>query len=213
MNWRLASRLSVITLAILVTIAIILIQNNRDAASSINGTLSSTSASGIPGLQGTTLGGTPAPNFTLTDQYGKQVSLSQFKGEPTVLTFMYTHCPDECPLTTAKLHTVMQSLGSQAHHVAVLVVSTDPKGDTEQAALNFSKAHQMQNYWYYLVGTQQTLSPVWSSYNTYVQSNNGAVSHGLGLYILDKQGREQLFLNNNFTPAQVTADLKTLLKA
>src|SRR5207245_9916824 len=92
-------------------------------------------------LQGSHTGSVPAPNFSLIDQSGKQVSLSHFKGKPVVLTFLYTHCPDVCPLTAEKLHTVMQNLGSNAQNVAVLAVSLDPKGDTPASVLNFSQVH------------------------------------------------------------------------
>src|SRR6185312_7662043 len=83
----------------------------------VSGTSSATNPSG---LRGTDLDGVPAPGFTLTDQCGKQVSLSPFKGKPVVVTFMYTHCPDVCPLIAEKLRTVMQGLGSDAQKVAIL---------------------------------------------------------------------------------------------
>ncbi len=207
MNWRLASRLSVITLAILVILLISVFQLRHSASPA-------TSAStGASGLQGTDLNSTPAPDFRLTDQFGKQVSLSQFKGKPVVLTFMYTNCPDQCPLTANKLHSTMQLLGNASSNVGILAVSTDPQRDNVAAALKFSKAHSMQDYWHYLVGSRNQLSPVWTSYNTYAQViNQQTVSHSLGLFVIDKQGNERVFLDNDFTPPQLAADLQTLLK-
>jgi protein SCO1/2 len=163
-------------------------------------------------LQGIDLGNTPAPDFRLTDQFGKSISLSQFRGQPVVLTFLYTHCPDLCPLTAEKLHTVMQNLGSNAQSIAVLAVSVDPQRDTVEAAFNFSKAHKMQDYWHYLIGTQQTLTPIWSSYHVFAQAAQQTVNHTLPVYLIDKQGREQVYLDNDFTVPQLTADLKILLK-
>ena len=210
-NWRLASRLSVVTLALLVVVLVTLLQHRYSSAPALpgNSSASNTSASG---LQGVDLGGQAAPDFRLTDQFGQQVALSQFKGKPVVLTFLYTSCPDQCPLTAEKLHTVMQSLGADAQKVAVISVSTDPKHDTVAAALDFSRKHSMQDYWHYLVGTQDTLSPIWNAYNVYVQAQQQTVNHGLGLYVIDKQGNERVFMDNDFTPAQLTANLKTLLK-
>lgn len=205
MNWRLASRLSVITLAILVVIVVTLLQHN------LSGT-SQDKTTNTTGSQGTDLGKTPAPGFTLTDQNGKQVSLAQFKGQPVILTFLYTHCPDLCPLTAEKLHTVMLNLGSDAHKVAVLAVSTDPARDTTDAALNFSKAHQMQDYWHYLIGTQNSLSPVWSAYNIFAQAQTQTVNHTVAIYVIDKQGRERTYFGNEFTASQLTANLQQLLK-
>ena len=202
MNWRLASRLSVITLAILVIIVVTVIQQHH-----------STDVPDRSSLQGTDLGGIPAPNFRLTDQFGNQISLQQFKGKPVVLTFLYTHCPDVCPLTAEHLHSAMLELGKDAHNVAVLAVSTDPKRDDVASAMQFSQQHQMTDYWHYLVGTQEQLSPVWANYSIYAQTQQENVNHSMAIFVIDKQGHERVFLSSNdFTPAQLTADLKTLLK-
>src|SRR5438270_2445132 len=116
MSWRLASRLSVITLALLVVlvVAIFSLRNGAGAPAASNPVASQS------GLQGTDLGSEPAPDFHLRDQFGKPVSLSQFKGQPVVVTFLYTHCPDICPLIADKLHSTMQALGNSANHVVVL---------------------------------------------------------------------------------------------
>ncbi|HZR39117.1 MAG TPA: SCO family protein [Ktedonobacteraceae bacterium] len=209
-NWRLASRLSVITLAILVVILVTLLQHKNTTTSSPS--IPSDTAASSSGLQGSDLGGQPAPDFVLTDQYGKQVSLAQFKGKPVVLTFLYTHCPDVCPLTAEKLHSTILDLGNDAQNVAVLAVSTDPKRDTMQSALDFSKAHGMQNYWHFLIGTEQKLAPIWSDYSIYAQAQQQTVDHSLAIYVIDKQGRERVYLGNDFIPTQLANNLKTLLK-
>lgn len=208
-SWRLASRLSVVTLALLVVL-IVAIFSLRNGVGTSTASNPSTSQSG---LQGTDLGSIPAPDFRLTDQFGKPVSLSQFKGRPVVVTFLYTHCPDICPVIADKLHSTMQALGSNANHVAVLAVSMDPKGDTIPAALNFSKVHKMVNYWHFLVGTQVELSPVWSDYSVDAQAatSAGVVTHSSYIYVIDKEGRERVLLDDNFTPQQLTADLTVLL--
>lgn len=213
MNWRLASRLSVVTLAILVVVIVSIFSANKQAGGEKASTSSTTSTSSQ--LQGTDLGGSPAPNFQLKDQNGKQISLTQFKGKPVVLTFLYTHCPDVCPLTAEKLHASMQQLGGSASNVGILAVSTDPVRDTEQAAQNFSKTHRMTDYWHYLIGSHGQLSPVWSSYRVYAQPvdpKNGTVMHSAAVFVIDKQGNERVFLGDNFTSDQLTKDLQTLLK-
>jgi len=129
-----------------------------------------------------------------------------------VLTFLYTNCPDQCPLTAEKLHATLQDLGSAAKNVQMLAVSTDPARDTTSAALKFSQAHRMQDYWHYLVGKRDQLAPIWSAYGIYAQPVQQTVNHSLGLYIIDKQGNERVFLANDFTPAQLAADLQVLIK-
>jgi len=211
MNWRLASRLSVVTLAILVVLVVMIYQQRHIAPS---GTVSGNSVvTNTSSLQGTDLGNSLAPNFSLTDQFGKQVSLADFKGKPVVLTFLYTNCPDECPLTAEKLHSTLQELGNAAPNVGILAVSTDPARDTTSAALKFSQSHRMADYWHYLVGPKSKLAPIWSAYSIYAKAAaQQTVDHSLGLYVIDKQGHERVFLGNDFTPGQLAADLQVLLK-
>ena len=209
MSWRLASRLSVVTLALLVVLVVAFysLHNNTSVPAATTPGIENS------GLQGTDLDSTLAPDFRLKDQFGRQISLSQFKGHPTVLTFLYTHCPDVCPLVADKLHIVVQSLGKDAPHVAILAVSMDPKGDTISAALNFSRVHKLVNSWHFLVGTLNQLAPVWSGYTVDAQAatSAGTVTHSTFVYVIDKEGRERVLLDDDFTSTQLTSDLKILL--
>jgi protein SCO1 len=103
-------------------------------------------------------------------------------------------------------------LGNAAPNVGVLAVSTDPARDTTSAAMKFSQSHRMQDYWHYLVGSKSKLAPIWSAYSIYAQPQQQTVNHSLGLYVIDKQGHERVFLGNDFTPGQLAADLQVLLK-
>lgn len=210
MNWRLASRLSVVTLALLVVLTVaVLGLRNATGAPAVGSSFSPTASSG---LQGTDLGGVRAPAFQLHDQFGRLVTLAQFAGKPVVLTFMYTHCPDVCPIMAERLHSVMVGLGADAQRVAVVAISVDPRGDTVASALNFSQVHYMTDYWHFLVGTHEELSPVWTAYAIDAQPVAATASmHTAILYVIDKQGRERVLLDQDFTTAQLSGDLKTLL--
>lgn len=209
-NWRLASRLSVVIMAILVVLIITLVQIQRGQSQASNISNPTSSGTGTTDSQ-IDLGGTPAPDFTLTDQNGQRISLRQFRGKPVVLTFLYTHCPDVCPLTAEHIHTTLQQLGNRAQDVAVLAVSTDPQRDTPAAAQSFSQAHNMTQYWHYLIGSQQQLSPVWSSYNIYVQAQKKEINHSMAVFVIDQQGKERTYFDNTFTAEQLTANLQKLL--
>ncbi len=199
MNWKLASRLSVITFALLVLIVIVVVQQQRSVAQGENMST------------GTDLGSAPAPDFHLTDQNGQQVSLSQFRGKPVVLTFLYTHCPDVCPLTAEHLHSTLVKLGSDANKVAIIAISTDPRRDDRDAVEAFSRAHNMQNSWHFLMGKEEELAPVWSAYSIYARQQQEKVAHSFAVYVIDKQGHEHSFLSEDFTPDQLVSTLKPLL--
>ncbi len=76
-------------------------------------------------------------DFTLTDQHGQSISMSDLRGKPVLLFFGYTHCPDECPTTLANLAQVHQKLGAQADAVQVVFISVDPQRDTPQVMADY----------------------------------------------------------------------------
>ena len=164
-------------------------------------------------LQGTALGGQAAPNFTLTDQNGARVSLADLRGHPVVLTFFFTHCSDECPLTASKFQRVLKDSGSQLQNVRWVAVSTDPAGDTPRAATDFVATHGLTGTLRYLIGTQAELSPVWAAYSVAVEDGgmaSGGVQHTGGVWLIDAEGREQIYLDAAFDPRALAADLKIL---
>jgi protein SCO1 len=148
------------------------------------------------------------------------VTLTQFKGMPVVVTFFYTHCPDLCPLVATKIHIALVGLGEEAQHVAILAVSVDPQHDTPASVLSFSQAHELEGYahYHYLLGSRPTLTPVWKSYAvegiapTAQVEDMKTMSHTSILYLIDQQGHERALLDSDFTPSQLTANLKVLLQ-
>lgn len=152
----------------------------------------SAAGNATPKMYGTVLGGNPAPDFRLTNQFGAAVSLSEQRGKVVVLTFLYTHCPDACPLTAIWLRRIHGQLGSAAQDVTILAVSVDPEGDTRQAVYEFSERFEMLERWSYLVGTQAELEPVWRSYYIGVlpdPTHHSETMHNAPLYLIDREGR------------------------
>ena len=64
----------------------------------------------------------PTPDFALRDSLGRRVRLSEFRGKAVLLTFIYDHCPDVCPLIVGNLHTALVKLGSQASKVQIVAI-------------------------------------------------------------------------------------------
>ncbi len=177
----------------------------------IHAHLADTQAS--PQLAGTDLGGTSAPGFALTDQTGAHITLGALRGRPVVLAFFYTHCTDDCPLTAEKFRSASSQLGAQAGQVAWIAVSIDPVGDTPASATAFVRAHGLQGRLDYLLGTQQQLAPIWQAYHISVAPGaNGEIDHTPVVYLLDRQGRERILLDDaTFTPGQLANDLRAFL--
>jgi protein SCO1/2 len=80
------------------------------------------------------------PDCRLADQHGRVVHLAGLNGKVVLLTFLYTHCPDVCPLTASNLNAALLRLGPDRHAVEVLAVSVDPAGDTPNAVASRERA-------------------------------------------------------------------------
>lgn len=105
-----------------------------------------------------------APAFTLKNQFGQSISLRQYRGKAVLLTFVYVHCPDVCPLITAALKTTRQKLGVDASKLQVIEISVDPVGDTVPDVKKYLSERGVLHSFQYLVGTRKQLAPVWAKY-------------------------------------------------
>lgn len=165
-------------------------------------------------LKGTDLGKDPAPNFQLNDSQGAPVALSDYRGKVVVLTFLYTNCPDECPLIASKLRSVATQLGDSMKQVAYVAISVDPANDTPIAVQEFLQTHLLDGQMRYLIGTQAQLEPVWNAYYVGTSTNTSSVAgvaHSTRTIIIDKQGNERIELGSTFSPADAVFDVRALL--
>jgi cytochrome oxidase Cu insertion factor (SCO1/SenC/PrrC family) len=136
-----------------------------------------------------------APAFTLTDQFGKKVSLSSFRGKVVVLTFNDPLCTTICPLTTTALLHAKELLGPAASDVQLLGVGANPEATQVKWVRDYSRVHQMTNKWRFLTGSLPALRRVWREYYIDAAVMNGAIDHTPATYVIDQRGREsRLFL-------------------
>lgn len=177
-----------------------------------------------PPLQGAVLTPpVPAYDFRLADQDGRGVSFSSFRGKVVALTFLYTHCPDICPLIADQMRATYQRLGNLTNRAAFVAVSVDPNGDTPAAIREFLKTHRVEGILTYLHGSFAQLRPVWAHY--YVgsdarevnpeavaasQPTTQQVGHTAIVYVIDPKGEIRAFLPGNFDPKDLEADLRIL---
>jgi len=167
-----------------------------------------------PALAGTELGATDAPDFTLTDGVsGHAVTLSAQRGQVVALTFLYTTCPDVCPLTATRFRASQAELQGDSSRVTFIAVSVDPDRDTPKAVQDFSASHGLNSNWYYLVGGRTQLSPVWAAYGIGVQAGSSTVTHNDAVYLIDARGRERVLLHSEDLATALTNDLRALLKS
>jgi protein SCO1/2 len=158
-----------------------------------------------------------APAFTLKDQFGKPISLKDYRGKAVLLTFLYVHCPDVCPLITAALRTTIDKLGANAGKVQVIAISVDPVGDTTKDVRKYLSERGVLHRFEYLVGTHKELAPVWDEYHIQAvpdKSLGREVGH-TGIVIgIDGTGKERTYYPSTpLKPAWMIHDVPLLAKA
>ncbi|MGH7665768.1 MAG: SCO family protein [Candidatus Dormibacteria bacterium] len=134
-----------------------------------------------------------APNFTLTDQWGKQISLSQFRGRVVLLAFVDPECTTICPLTTEALVQAVRQLGPAASRVRILGIAANPIQHSVADVRAYSKAHGllMLNSWDFLTGSLGQLQKVWRAYSVYVAAVKNNIDHDPITYVIGPGGWEQ----------------------
>jgi len=138
--------------------------------------------------------GTPlnsvAPAFTLTDQFGRKVSLSAFRGKVVVISFNDPQCTTICPLTTTAMLEAKKKLGPAAADVQLLGVAANPVATQVKWVRAYSQAHGMLHKWLFLTGSLPKLKGVWSAYGIGAAVVQGAIDHTPATFVVDPQGRE-----------------------
>jgi cytochrome oxidase Cu insertion factor (SCO1/SenC/PrrC family) len=167
---------------------------------------------------GSPVGGLPAPDFRLLNQFGQPMSLSQFRGKVVVLSVQDSECTTVCPLTAHSMLEAKQMLRAAGSRVQLLGVDANPDATAVSDVLAYLRAHQMVNRWDFLTGTLAQLKATWSAYDIAVQIEQGQIDHTPALFVIDQRGREQkLYLTQTAyssvgQSAQVLADeLSSLL--
>jgi len=154
----------------------------------------------------------PTPDFSLTDQAGQKVSMANQRGKLVLLTFLYTNCPDVCPLITQNLNQALQMLGTERDDVRVLAVSVDPEGDTPKSVDEYAKAHHLLPEFHYLIGSRDELTKVWKAYDVAaVASDPELVDHTAYTMLVDQSGEGRVIYDSQVKAKDVVHDVRALL--
>jgi protein SCO1 len=165
------------------------------------------------GLQGLILSDRkPAPPLVLHNYTGRApVSLAQFHGKAVLVTFVYTHCPNVCPLIVSDLAAAKHSLGKEASRVEILAVTVDPRRDTPAAIGTFLSARDATGTMDYLLGSRAQLRRVWKAWDVAVETSHGLTDgHSSIVYGITASGRMAVVYPSTFTPAQIVHDVPLL---
>ena len=137
----------------------------------------------------------PAPGFTLTDQDGRVLSLSAFRGKVVVLEFMDPHCTDICPIVSDEFTGAYRDLGKLAGQVVFAAVNVNQYHSAVADVAAFSREHQLSSIpsWHFFTGSGPSLRAAWRNYNVAVQAPDpdADIVHSSVVYFIDPRGRER----------------------
>ncbi len=142
------------------------------------------------------------------------MSLATYRGKAVFVTFLYTHCPDICPLIASQLHNAITQLGSRASDVQLIAVSVDPRGDKPANVAKFLGEHQLTGEMQFLIGSAGELAPVWKAWGVGSSRDTGNpefINHSALVYGVSAKGKLTTIYAANLTPKEIVHDVPLLL--
>jgi protein SCO1 len=156
-----------------------------------------------------------APPFTLTSQDGAPVGLADLRGKVVALTFIYTACPDICPMLTQKMVDVQEALGAQfGAKIAFVSISLDPEHDTPEVLKDYAQFWGARlDGWSFLTGSPEAVRDVTRRYGVFfTKKEDGSVDHTQLTSLIDAGGEMRVqYLGARFDPEEFRRDLMSLV--
>ena len=182
------------------------------AALAVLGVLWARSLDSAPVFRGTTYDPpAPAPGFALTDHTGTPRTLNDFAGRPLFLFFGYTHCPDVCPLTLARLSEALREAGVAQGDAHILLVTVDPQRDSPEVLARYIEP--FGPYVTALTGSAAQLAPIYPAYGVHAGDSEHAseVMHTTAVFGIDSGGMLRAIIRADDSREALVADVETLL--
>ena len=159
--------------------------------------------------------GDHVPDFALTDQTGRTVRLSEMRGEPVAITFLYTQCPvsTACPMTTAKF-SMLEAMLKEKNFGRLLVVTVDPQRDTPRALAAYAKkAGADPARWKFLTGDAKSVAEVATHFGVMYYAQGAQIVHTQAVAVLDREGRlSKIYYGEDWQPEHLLRDLEKARK-
>jgi protein SCO1/2 len=156
-------------------------------------------------------------DFTLPSHTGEPLSLSELQGQPTLVYFGYTHCPDVCPLTLNDMQQARELLGEAGDDLHYLFVSVDGERDNVDRFDLYFKARGVEDFMLGMSGEPNTLNRVSPDYNLIYELQEAdetgyyAVDHTSSLFLLDAEGRLTRIFAYGTAPDVIAEEIQELL--
>ena len=158
--------------------------------------------------------GEQMPDFTLTNELGQAITLSQFRGQALALTFFFTRCPfpEYCPRMSRQFEATARRLESLTNRPAnwhLLSVSFDPENDTPEVLKRYAGFyHYNPEHWSFVSGSPSDIARLAGLCDLTVRKEGASFSHNLRTVVLDTNARlKTVLIGNDWSPEELAAQL------
>jgi protein SCO1/2 len=160
--------------------------------------------------------GDEVPDFQLTNQDGKRIHLSQYRGDSLLLTFIYTRCPlpDYCPRMSGYFSELYRKAkAGSLQKIHLLSISFDTEHDKppilRRYGIDFAGSPEAFKIWEFATGSPEEVRKIATYFGLTYWKETGQIVHSLRTALISPDGKlVQLYRSNDWTPQQVIADLK-----
>lgn len=195
MNPRIAIALVVVAVATFGAVALAATSSDEDGGGSGERFAGATLPAGLK-----------APEVGLPDEEGDVVRMSELRGQPAIVTFLYSNCDDSCPAQAQQVKGALNELGRD---VPALAISVDPANDTAQSARAFLSEQRMTGRMRFVLGSRPELRRVWRGYG--VQPQLDDLDHTARIVLVDGDGVQRVgYPLGEVTPERLAHDLRLL---
>jgi len=161
--------------------------------------------------------GDTVPDFTFLNQFGKTVRLEQFRGNPLLLTFIYTRCPipDYCPLMSSHFVEVLRLLRNDPGVFAktqLLSISIDPERDTPAVLHNYGTGYVASldpnfQHWQFATGSPEEVRKAADFFGISCDKSSGQIVHNLSTALIGADGKiVKVYPGNQWKAAEAARD-------
>ena len=164
--------------------------------------------------------GDEVPDFTLVNQDGKDIRLSNFRGKALLLTFIYTRCPlpEYCDLMSNNFARVDHELQKRADVYAkthLLSITIDPDYDTPKVLRSYGAAHTERyeaetfEHWDFATGTKDQIKGIAQFFGLRYFQASDQIVHSLRTVIMSPEGKViKIYRDNTWKPEEVVSELQ-----
>jgi protein SCO1/2 len=161
----------------------------------------------------------PAPDFKLQSSDGRAGQLADLRGKVLVLHFIYTSCPDVCPLHTERLAQIQAMVNAtpMKDRVRFVTITTDPSRDTPEVLRDYASARGLDTAnWLFLTTVPDqredaTRKLAEAFGHKFSKTDDGLQMHGVVTHVIDKEGRWKAnFHGLNFDPVNLVTFVNAL---